>query len=389
MRLLNVICSTNPEHGGVTEWIRQFGPIAQSLGHTVEIASMDDPTAPWVGSFPIQVHALGSRYRHFYSPQLVPWLKANARNYDAVIAHGLWRYASFGTWRALRASSIPYFAQTHGMLDPWFKHTYPLNHVLKWLYWPWTDYRVLRDAQAAIFTCEQERLKARESFWLYQTKELVIPIGIAAPQGDPQSQKEAFLARHPEVRNRRLLLFLGRIHPKKGCDMLIDAFAPVAAMHPDLHLVFAGPDQNDWIPQLNEQLRGLNLQGRITWAGMLTGDAKWGAFRAAEAFVLPSHQENFGIAVVEAMACGLPVLISNKVDIWNEIAHDNAGLVGDDTADSTTKILTDWLNLSDDAKTRMRVNAVRCFESRFEITHAVRDLIDKISVATATLGVGR
>lgn len=384
MRLLNVICSTNPEHGGVIEWIRQLGPIAERLGHSVEVASMDNPDSPWVGEFPIKVHALGSKYHHFYSPKLVPWLLANARNYDAVIAHGLWRYASFGTWRALHSSSTPYFVQTHGMLDPWFKHTYPMKHALKWLYWPWTDYRVLRDAKAVIFTCEQERIKARESFWLYKANEMVTPIGIAAPQGDPQQQKELFFSRFPETRAKRLILFLGRIHPKKGCDILIEAFAPLAGQHPDLRLVFAGPDQNDWMPQLKEQAAGLNLQDRITWTGMLSGDLKWGAFRAADAFALPSHQENFGIAVVEAMACELPVLISNKVDIWKEILDDGAGLVGDDTTASTSQILADWLILPDDEKDRMRANALQSFETRFEITRAVRDLINKTGAAISS-----
>lgn len=384
MRLLNVICSTNPEHGGVIEWIRQFGPIAEAQGHVVEVASLDAPESPWISRFPIKVHALGSKYRYFYSPQLVPWLKANARNYDIVITHGLWRYASFGTWRALHASDTPYLAQTHGMLDPWFKRTYPIKHSLKWLYWPWTDYRVLRDAKAVIFTCEQERTKARESFWLYRASELVAPIGIASPQGEPQMQHDLFHAKFPETRGKRVILFLGRIHPKKGCDMLIEAFAPLAQRHRDLHLVFAGPDQNDWVPKLKARAARLNLQDHITWAGMLSGDLKWGAFRAAEAFTLPSHQENFGISVVEAMACEVPVLISNKVDIWQEIRADGAGLVGDDTAAGTTEILSGWLTLPEDAKAAMRANAIRCFETRFEITHAVRGLMDKMRAALSS-----
>lgn len=381
MRLLNVICSTNPEHGGVIEWIRQFGPIAETHGHSIEVASMDSPEAPWIGDFPIKVHALGSKYHHFYSPELTPWLKANARNYDAVIAHGLWRYASFGTWRALHETGIPYFAQTHGMLDPWFKHAYPIKHLIKWLYWPWTDYRVLRDARAVIFTCEQERIKARESFWLYKANELVTPIGIAAPQGDPYRQSELFFSRHPETRKKRLILFLGRIHQKKGCDILIDAFANLAIRHNDLQLVFAGPGQDDLVTQLKAQAANHQLHERITWAGMLSGDLKWGAFHAADIFALPSHQENFGIAVVEAMACGLPVLISNKVDIWKEILDDNAGLVSEDTVESTTQILESWLGLPEATKSDMRNNAIRCFENRFEITHAVHDLMSKISTA--------
>lgn len=378
MRLLNVICSTNPEHGGVIEWIRQLGPVAEALGHTVEVASMDSPDVPWVGNFPIKVHAMGNSLSNFYSPKLVPWLKAHARDYDAVIAHGLWRYPSFGTWRALRSSDTPYFVQTHGMLDPWFKYAYPIKHLMKSLYWPWTDYRALRDAKAVIFTCEQEKVKARQSFRLYKTRELVVPIGIAAPEGDPHEQIRLFYARYPETRNKRLLLFLGRIHPKKGCDLLIDAFSKVHRTTEDLHLVMAGPDQTEWVPKLKQLASARGLSDTITWTGMISGDIKWGAMRAADAFILPSHQENFGIAVVESMACGVPVLISDKVDIWKEIQQDNAGLIGSDTVIGTQAMLEQWLNLSDTERNAIRANALHSFHTRFEISHATRNFISQL-----------
>ena len=114
MRILNVICSTNPEHGGVIEWVRQYGPIAESLGHTVEVASFDKAGDPWVTDFPITVHALGQKFNHFYSPRLVPWLKAQHHQYDLVIAHGLWRYGSYGTWWALRATNPPILSTPMG-----------------------------------------------------------------------------------------------------------------------------------------------------------------------------------------------------------------------------------------------------------------------------------
>ena len=91
------------------------------------------------------------------APRLLSWLRENATRYDAVIVNGIWQYHSYATWLALHRSETPYFVFTHGMLDPWFKRRHPLKHLKKWLYWPWADYRVLRDAQAVIFTCEEER----------------------------------------------------------------------------------------------------------------------------------------------------------------------------------------------------------------------------------------
>jgi glycosyltransferase involved in cell wall biosynthesis len=105
------------------------------------------------------------------------------------------------------------------------------------------------------------------------------------------------------------------MHEKKGCRELLEAFRQVltaANASQDLHLVMAGPADSAYGRQLKEAVIRLGLADRVTWTGMLSGDLKWGAFHAAEAFILPSHQENFGIAVAEALACGVPVLISEQ-----------------------------------------------------------------------------
>ncbi|HMG05900.1 MAG TPA: hypothetical protein VK581_10585, partial [Chthoniobacterales bacterium] len=109
----------------------------------------------------------------------------------------------------------------HGMLDPWFKRTYPRKHMKKLLYWPWAEYRVLRDAAAVLFTSEEERRLARESFSLYHCKEIVVNYGTAAPEVDLESAREDFLEAFPKLRGQRFFLFLGRLHEKKGCDLLI------------------------------------------------------------------------------------------------------------------------------------------------------------------------
>ncbi len=364
------------------EWVRQYGSVAQSLGHEIEVVSLDSPNAPWLETFPLPTHAMGHYLKNFYSPQLYSWLKAHANNYDVIIVHGLWRYASFGTWRALHTMDIPYFVYTHGMLDPWFKQFYPIKHLGKWLYWPWTDYRVLRDARGVIFTCEQERDKARESFWYYKCNEMVSTIGIQAPPEANDRQKEIFFKHYPEAKNKRVFLFLGRIHPKKGCDILIEAFARSNPVKHNLHLVFAGPDHENWIPSLKKLVDRLDISQHVTWTGMISGDLKWGAFRLAEAFMLPSHQENFGISVVEAMACNLPVLISTKVDIHAEIKEDYAGLVADDTIVGTENLFRNWLALSKEEHALIGHNAQISFLKRFEIGNATQHLLNLLMIST-------
>ena len=171
---------------------------------------------------------------------------------------------------------------------------------------------------------------------------------------------------------------MGRIHEKKGCDLLVQAFARVAALDPQLHLVMAGPDQTGWVPTLQAMAASLGITERISWPGMLKDDLKWGALYSADAFVLPSHQENFGIAVAEALACGVPVLISDKVNIWQEIQADGAGLVDADTVAGAESMLRRWLALDAGERARLREQARRTFESRFAMEATANDLLEVI-----------
>jgi glycosyltransferase involved in cell wall biosynthesis len=323
------------------------------------------------------VHALGPGFlKYCYSSRLLPWLSNRARNVDCIIVNGLWQYMGLAAWRASKLIDKPYFVFAHGMLDPWFKRAHPLKHLKKWLYWLPAEYRILRDARAVFFTCEQERLLARESFGVYRCNEAIVNLGIARPSGDPQQQQNVFLKRFPELRDRRIILFLGRIHPKKGCDLLLSAIPKFLSENKTLHLVLAGPEEPDFGKQLRARARELEIEHRITWTGMLSGDLKWGAFHSAEVFILPSHQENFGIAAVEALACGVPVLISDQVNIYREIESDNAGLAGRDTRQGTADLLQRWLALPASAQSNMRSCARACFERRFEIKRATQGLID-------------
>jgi len=374
VKILHVISSVNPAGGGPIEGIKQLGTSLESSGHQVEIASLDPPDSVFLRQSPLPVHPLGpTTLGYAFTPRLVPWLRANRRQYDAVIVNGIWQFHSFGAWSALHNSNTPYVLFTHGMLDPWFKKQYPLKHFKKWLYWPWAEYRVLRDAQAVLFTCEEERVLARGSFWLYHCNEVVVSYGTAQPKGDPQGDLQEFFSRYSSLRGKKLALFMGRVHPKKGCELLIEAFAKVLTQ-PEWHLVIAGPDQVGWQEELNYRAGHLGLNDRITWTGMISGTLKWGALRAAEVFVLPSHQENFGIAVAEALAAGTPALISNKVNIWREIERDRAGLVEDDTLDGTCKLLRSYLEMTTEQKSAMRLAAHDCFEQRFEIRQAAETL---------------
>ena len=184
-----------------------------------------------------------------------------------------------------------------------------------------------------------------------------------------------FLEYFPHLCGKRIFLFLSRIHPKKGVDILIEAFAEVASEDHSLHLVIAGPDQVGLQESLQQRSDELGISEHITWPGMLSGDLKWGAFRCAELFCLPSHQENFGIVVAEALACGLPVVIAEPVNISADVATANAGIVHADTAISTTKALQQWLSMTPADRAEMGERGRKLFADRYDFASVAKNLI--------------
>lgn len=385
MKILQVIPTLEPSVGGVAPAVLTLSRGLVRHGHDVEIVALDPTDGEWLRPIEPKVHALG-RGRGFYghSPALDRWLRAHGDQYDRVIVNGLWQYPSFAVWRRFAGTAIPYFVFPHGMLDPWFKRTYPVKHVKKWLYWPWAEYRVLRDAAAVIYTSEQERLEARQSFWLYRANEKVSPLGVDPPSSSSAAVNRSFFDRFPQLRGTQPILFLGRLHPKKGCDLAIEGFAAIARDNSSLSLALAGPDQIGWQKDLSNRVRQLGLDSRVIFTGMLEGELKQDALMSADAFILPSHQENFGMAVVEALAMGIPVLISDRINTSTEIADDHAGYVAADDLAGTTSLLQRWSNTSPDQKQAMRQNAKRCFANRFHIDRAVDSLLKILTETSRT-----
>jgi glycosyltransferase involved in cell wall biosynthesis len=380
VRILQVIPTLEPSVGGVAPAMLALSRGLANRGHQVEIVAVDPPSAPWFDSIDLPIHSAGPGSTSYqYSGGLAKWLAANGGGYDRVILNGLWQHAGFAVWQRFASTSVPYYVFPHGMLDPWFKRTYPLKHVKKWLYWPWAEYRVMRDAAAVIFTSEQERVEARESFWLYRVREKVSPLGIETPATPPADTRGILFERFPQLRDTRILLFLGRLHPKKGCDLAIEAFAAADGPAANLSLLMAGPDQVGWQATLTKRARELSVESRVVFGGMLQGDLKQSALVNADALILPSHQENFGMAIIEALALGVPVLISKRVNIAGEIESDGAGYVEPDDLAGTTSLIKRWIATPPDMKKCMAGKARDCFARRYEINRAVDSLLEILS----------
>jgi glycosyltransferase involved in cell wall biosynthesis len=376
MRILEIIGSVDPRHGGAIEGLLRLSSVRARRGMETHIASLDGPKAPWVLDCPVKTFGLGSAeqnnrglpwQRYGYTPRFVPWLRKHVTDYDVVVVNGLWNYSSLASRRVLPSTAVPYVVFPHGMLDPWFRANNPVKHAAKQLFWLASEGPLLANARAVLFTTEAEMARAQNAFWPYRVGGRVAGYGTADIEGDPALQEAAFRRAIPALADKPFLLFLGRIHPKKGCDILVEAFAQIASAHPEIHLVIAGPDPNGLRATIEPVARAAAIEARIHWPGMLSGDVKWGALRACRALVLPSHQENFGVVVAEALAAGRPVLISDQVNICREVEAAGAGMVCADNVEGTTRMLGDFLTLSADAVERMGRAARICFLERFEI----------------------
>jgi len=385
VRILHVIPSIDPATGGPAEGLKQFCKIYRAGGHDVEVASLDSPAFAGDCPFPAPVIGLGPGVGVFgYSHKLLVWLRANRSRFDVVIVNAIWQYNAVAVHRALAGTGIPYAVFTHGMLDPYFRQRFPLKHLKKVVYWFAILRRIMEDASTVFFTSEEERLLARQSFAGYKVRETVIPYGTFGADCDTARAEEAFLAQWPHLQGKRVALCLGRIHRKKATDILIEAFASTLARDSEWHLVIAGPDQTGWQTELQALANRLGIEDRITWTGMLQGDLKWGALSSSEIFVLPSHQENFGIVVAEALSCGLPVVISSKVNIWREVESYGAGMVGKDTLEGTRDSLERWSRLQPGEIAEFQSNGRKCFDEQFNFNVTARKLLDTIASIAAT-----
>lgn len=390
MLILHVIDSLSPSRGGPPEAVRQLAKAYMQTGMKTEVVCLDRPEEKFLQNMDCPVHALGQSYigRYALSPRLLRWLDDNIHRFDGVIMNGIWSFPGLAMCYVAQRHRKSYGVFVHGALDPWFNQKYPIKHLKKKIYWP-IQYYVLKHASAVFFTTQKESDLAAKSFAPNRWNSVVVPYGITDPEEQharSKEQIEAFYRAFPALRTKRYLLFLARFHEKKGCDLLIEAFVQfIGEGLQEIDLVMAGPDPDGMQKKLQKIAYEHGASERVHWVGELRGDVKWGAIRACDAYVLPSHQENFGISVVESLAVGRPVLISNQVNICNEIEEDGVGFVEEDTRDGTLKLLRKWSNVGDEEKHRMSQHARSTYLNRYAMSRtalAINALFSKIGPIT-------
>ena len=393
-RFLHICSTLSPESGGPAQVAIQLSILHSQMGHQSEILTIDEPRASHFSHEDIKVTNIGpGRLGWTYSGALIPWLTKNLPFYDGVIVHGLWRYPSYAAARTInrfRRNKVlcpPLFILPCGMLDPWFQswERRPFKTFRNSIYWELFERKALRWADRIVFSNQQECDLAQNTFPRYpKGKDLVIPLGIVDPPSFSESMEQAILKYCPSVEGKPFLLFLSRLDEKKGVDLLIQAYMQVYShavkTNPQKtypRLVIAGPGKSSaYGMSLQEMAKPMSNQ--IFFPGMLTGDAKWGAFYGCDAFMLPSHQENFGLVVAEALACGKKVFLSRQVNIWREIVEDGVGMAAPDTLEGTVQLVQSAFEYSASPR-KVALDARKTFDNRFQIANTAQMFVEEFA----------
>jgi len=267
------------------------------------------------------------------------------------------------------------------MLDPWFNKTYFFKYLKKIIYWNLIQYKIVKDAKSVFFTSLTEKKLARKSFYPYRAKEKLVGYGTSGNPYKYDLKNNLFFKLYPKLKNKKIILFFGRVHPKKGVDLLLEAFIKIINQDSKIHLVIAGPYEKKYFEFLNQTyVRKLEkVRNSITWTGPIYNKLKWDTINSCSFFCLPSHQENFGISVAEALSCKKPVLITNKVNIYRDIKKYDSGLVCNDDLEGLILQLKKMINLSKAELSQMSKNAYYCYTNNFNIKKNIKKLVDIIS----------
>jgi glycosyltransferase involved in cell wall biosynthesis len=366
----------NPKAGGVSQGIRNLNSYIVSDAVEVEVVCMDDEALEYQLNDNFIIHKIGKGKTSFqYNPKLHSWLEEHIGKYDCVVVHGIWQYHNYAVYQVIqkrKSNNQPtpkVVIMAHGMLDPYFQKatTRKWKALRNEIVWRLTEKPAINAADALFFTCEEELLLARTTFKGYHPKkEINVGFGIQKPPVFTKEMKTAFEQLCPEIKAKKYWLFISRIDAKKGIAVLIDAYNQLtAANHVVPELVIAGPVDSDYAQQM---IKKANANPQIHFPGMLTGDSKWGAFYGCEAYILPSHQENFGIAIVEAMACRKPVLITQNINIWREIEAGNGGWILETVgAKGLEQLLLEIANQTDEALARKGESAFETYSTKFDV----------------------
>lgn len=333
LKVLHVIPSLSPTAGGPSVAVPLMAQGLVRAGITVDVATTDDDGPGCRVDAPHGIRLVREGYGLYYFRKQIEfykyswpfsrWIKERVRDYDLVHVHALFSYTSNAALRQARLQRIPTVIRPLGVLGRWGMQN--RHRLLKRLSFSVIELPNLRSAAAMHYTSRAEQLEAEEAGATAHPE--VIPLGIDVATFASLPDRGVFLRQFPSATGRPLILFLSRLDPKKGLDLLFPAFVQVRHTNPDAMLVVAGKGDEQFMDRLRAEAARLGIANEVIWTGFLSGAEKLAALAAATVYVLPSYSENFGVALVEAMAAGLPCVTTQTVAISEDISERQAGLV--------------------------------------------------------------
>jgi len=374
-KVLSIIDSLNPKDGGPSHSLfdMALSNKQNNIQHDILYIGKKQKINDLSG---IKIIALNdSIFKYGISLKLIFWLYQNKNNYNLFIIHGLWQFITL-----LSRIIIPnkYLVFTHGMLDPYFKSE-KFKSFKKKIYWNIFEKKNLLKAKFVLLNSIKEKKQINNTFVKTNgIKFKLINYGIYPKDINFKKSKLKFYSKFKFLENYKLIVYIGRIHPKKGLDILIDAFEKIDNKR--YILLIAGDINNKYAKALIQKVKNKNNSKKIIFANFLKGEIKWGAISNAASTILPSHGENFGVSIAESLLAGTPVICSNKVGTSKQIKESNAGIIVKNNKLSLYQGIMKFINLSQKQKEKLSKNSITCFNKNFniKINHNFSDFLKKI-----------
>ena len=343
MKILFVIPALGSVYGGPSQCVLDLAQVLGDRGIELDIVTttangatqLNVPTHVWIKekSYRIQYFSYWNLLDYKFSWSLTHWLFQHIADYDLVHTHAIFSYPVLPAHWACQLQKIPYLMTPHGMLEPW---ALAYKSWKKSLYFNLVEKSCLEQARAIQMLASTEE-KSIQRFEL-KTPLIIVPNGIHQKDFQILPDPEIFYQQFPETRHKKLILFLGRIDPKKGLDLLAIAFEKVHTQFPQTHLIIAGPDNINFSQTVKQYFIKINCLNSVTFTGMLTGTLKYAALAASDLYVAPSYSEGFSVSVLEGMASGMPCIITTGCN-FPEAAIENVALVVNIDAQAITEAL--------------------------------------------------
>jgi glycosyltransferase involved in cell wall biosynthesis len=351
MKILLTIPYLATVYGGPSKVVTELAQSLSSQGLSVDLISTNAdgagklavPTGQWLEQDGYRLQYFDCLHQNdtILSVALGRWLADHARDYQLVHTHNMFAPTmAIARW-ICRKKAVPYLTTPHGMLEPW---ALSYKASKKRLYYRHFEVPALTTARA-IHVLNQQEANHVHQLGFRQTQ--IIPNGIHREEFDQLPSRDLFYQQFPHIQNKQIVLFLGRIDPKKGLDLLAPAFARAHRQFPHTHLVLAGPDSINFLPTAQGYFADASCLAAVTFTGMLTGDLKRAALAAANVYVAPSYSEGFSMSVLEGMAAALPCIITRECN-FPEAGDRKAAHVVDLTAEAIYAAL--YQVLSDQAE---------------------------------------